>query len=554
MDTENNELAIPIAPFYSFEMDKSSLPYRDSKLVKAEENVPSLPYELWLRIIECLLLPPPRLGSAGPEEEYQDNQAILHKLCSTATTLKGIAEKLLYRTIILHQANTGCLLPLLRTLLLRPDLRPHVKQVALTDSSIDVKSRFAESFFAGRQQALSSLPASAWEFLSVSGLGSSPTDYTLEDNEVGTEVGNRMFATLLCLCPQICTLLLDLPCTISENDFEAMSCVLQAHDIERTVDGAASPCILPRLHTLQLQARPPLNGNAKRLQNFRIYACPTLFAMPNLRRLETYQADEWPRFAADEAVAQAQVAGWLAKIEQLHLSTSMRMSTLEALLGGAHSLKKLTLILDSWVEPWWRWCSRNVDRLPTCDSAICARADTLEELCFHVYGQISMKGLIGRASRLECLPKLTRLRVLETDLSSLFESKQRLRELGLADLLPPNLEHLKLHGEWYTFDESVTDEEYQGLLQGQFERLADKREWFPHLKVIDFFPTRPMLQPLESPARGTALDLATCDGIAYALRKKDIRIVIGSQSVDEDYLRPSYVESFKGRFSARSIR
>lgn len=164
--------------------------------------------------------------------------------------------------------------------------------------------------------------------------------------------------------------------------------------------------MLPTLQTIQLQGRP-------------------------MYRLETYRVDGRPK----QDLAMNRLVDWQAfvgKISELHLSTSMRTDHLKETLGLERRLKKLTLILDCWVEENLR---------ETCESAILSRAASLQELCFYgkLYFFSDNPAIVNHPTRmpyrLQYLSQMRQLRVLEIETCALFHSREDLGKFELYNFL-----------------------------------------------------------------------------------------------------------------------
>lgn len=479
----------------------------------------NLPTELLQQIIGNFSIPTLRLGTTRPDsEDFKANRAALRNLCLASGLIQGIAQPLLYQTVIIYNDTPNSLHRLIRSLILRPDLRPLVKYVAFTPfvKEADCRSDMARDYLVGALELVRDIAGRDGGFLHAAGLSEEieaiKHAHSCDMDSSAASVPNGMFASLLCLTPEVHTVLLEVVPGIHRSSItETFGSVFGA----RVLDGSDAR-LLPKLTTLQLQAHPQTNGNIRRLENVTIIDCVVLLRRPTLLRLETYQADgeQWP-------CAYPGGADYLSNIREMHLTTSMSIWKLQNVIERAVNLKKLTLLPDCYTsaledEAFTDQC---------VDAAVASRAGTLEELRFQTFAIGGVQS-ISNEGRFQRLPELTKLGVLEIETAALFRSQSLLHELDLHELLPPNLTELRLRTSWYTGDpDPMSAEEYEAAMLRQFSNLAAaRREMLPHLRTIRFWPRASTLNG-EDESRGPSVGSLILQRVEETMRDVGIDFI-----------------------------
>jgi hypothetical protein len=103
---------------------------------------------------------------------------------------------------------------------------------------------------------------------------------------------------------------------------------------------------------------------------------------------------------------------------------------------------------------FWPFPTKFPDRSPyiardTFNVALLKAAPTLRYLRFETRANRILRCYYGPAERLTCLPRLTKLTHLTTELFALFGRIENMQKLHLADLLPPGLQTLELSEVWW---------------------------------------------------------------------------------------------------------
>lgn len=482
-----------------------------------------LPAELRAQVISYLELPRVDRDQLWPSQEFVDKQSALRNLCLTSRSTAVEARIWLYRTIILfidgddvdfsmsspsmkvfrhaHEfaspkvpfAHPDSMVQLIRTLTHNPHLRTYIKYVACPFSKSEIPpSSYTDQLEEDTKRMCTSWVRHAHEFsdttglerqiLEMSGHAIPPTNKRLNNPDETikggiwdltgkVEVVQRLVAVLLCLLPEVDTLLLQ------ACDYRPSRITHQI--LEKYMNNkATSSLVMPKLATLQLQVHQLRWKRINDLEKTSFDAVYALLDLPTLRHIETWQDDGFNSFFAARGADPVDHIGlqWLPKIETLSLTSAVYdCNNFFAAIRWATSLRRLTMDVYGMEisHPWY-------SRQPSLDEALLVHAGMLEELYLGTFSKAYKH--ISEARCLSCLPHMTKLRVLSVEMSMMFGPFEKLTRLSLPDLLPPNLEQLYLVDAWleadgeygrYTYPTRQIERHLEALVC-QFEQLADE--------------------------------------------------------------------------------
>ncbi|KAK7998325.1 hypothetical protein PG989_006365 [Apiospora arundinis] len=510
-----------------------------------------LPAELRSEIVSYLELPQVDRDCLWAPQEFLDNRYALRNLCLASRSTAAEARQWLYRSIILYidgddvdfsisspalkvdrhvnvsempkhpYAGPDSIVQLIRTLINNPHLRTYIKYVACPFSLSDIPPpSYTEQLEFDMKMMCSSWKRHAHEFTDTSGVERRILDMAglsvppLGHEDEMDEVPQRLIAVLLCLLPEVDTLLLQ-------------SCDRRPNEVTNRIitqclkDEKIAFSVLPKLTTLDFRVHQLRWKRRRELETIPFDTVYALLHLPTLRHIATWQDDGFASFFEIHIPQQNGVAAfvdshgvqdnvihrprhshreWLPKIETMSLTTAgYHCSYFYAACEMATSLRRLTLdVID--VNRGGHFKSK-FHSDATLNTALLLRAETLEELRLERFDRHSKH--ISASGQLTCLPSMAKLRTLKIEMHMLFESFEQARQLALPDLLPPNLERLELGDVWcHALNDlrgHVTPmgiDWYPEALAGQLQRLAeavrparkDQRSRLPKLRSVHLWP------------------------------------------------------------------
>ncbi|KAK8011579.1 hypothetical protein PG990_010544 [Apiospora arundinis] len=529
-----------------------------------------LPTELRSEIVSYLELPRVDRDCLWAPQEFLDNRSALRNLCLASRSTAAEARPWLYRRIILYidgddvdfsisspalkvdrhvnmselpkvpYAGPDSMVQLIRTLIHNPHLRTYIKYVACPFSLSDIPpSSYTEQLEFDMKMMCSSWKRHAHEFTDTSGVERRILDMAglsvpllntpscdraeevgendgmpLEHEDKMEEVPQRLISVLLCLLPEVDTLLLQ-------------SCDRRPSEVTNRIitqclkDEKIASSVLPKLTTLDLRVHQLRWKRMRERDAIPFDAVYALLHLPTLRHIATWQDDGFASFFEIHRPQQNGVAAfidsygvldnvmqrprnshreWLPKIETMSLTTAgYHCSYFYAACEMSTSLRRLTLdVID--VNRGGHFKSE-FHSDATLNTSLLLRAETLEELRL---GHFSYKhNHIGGSGQLTHLPSMKKLHTLNIEMHMLFGPYERIQQLSLPDLLPPNLERLELGDVWsHGFNDPrghmdpLSIDWYPEALAGQLKKLAeaarptrgDQRSMLPKLCSVHLRP------------------------------------------------------------------
>ncbi|KAI1208414.1 uncharacterized protein F4807DRAFT_431261 [Annulohypoxylon truncatum] len=167
-------------------------------------------------------------------------------------------------------------------------------------------------------------------------------------------------------------------------------------------------------------------GNLKRVHIWRIQGCTTWFGSDHL---------------------------WLTGIRELKLVCRVSAKEIFAICESATQLENLSLVMTEALVVEISCPSVAPGKDLNC--ALSLRADTLRVLEFRMAGKKSYLRQFGSSGLLECLPQLTKLEKLTTEMPLIYDFLQKGKPNSwFFDKLPPNIVSLELV-EWPTLPPNV---------------------------------------------------------------------------------------------------
>ncbi|KAK4638849.1 hypothetical protein QC761_703980 [Podospora bellae-mahoneyi] len=470
----------------------------------------TLPPEILMGIVECLIPTPPEIGETGPVAlaqmfegepwyEFILCRRALASLCLVTRTFREMAHPLLYRVIAITNPRT--MLLLFRTLAEFPHYGLHTRflscHITLTRNNVirGVKEAMHEQL--GRFKP-SDAPGVIAQYVRNSIMqAGSVCSHWMQPYYDG--LPQNIFSMILASCKRVETLLLEVPICDEDGDynilFHKMHGDLHEFDLARDPSVKDEERPYQHIHTLLLQ------GDTEMIKHLEIDECdcdipdnygvkcntyfPLFAALPKLATVEvTCDSGDWtnPIVNLNQNI--------MARLHAIHPGSTQFYKTMASLppdhpyLGGIkhiylhnsmvmphhlHYLLKFAPYLETLYVTPRRIEDDGPVRWPRVHGPEEEDHESLN-LGLQQYGKKHLKNLdvgwtslknmeklVGPEGRIICLPELKNLEKLCIQLETLYGNMKNAAVLPLLSLLPPNLMELTIEDWWWRYEKLYFD-------------------------------------------------------------------------------------------------
>ncbi|KAI9854839.1 MAG: hypothetical protein M1813_000855 [Trichoglossum hirsutum] len=389
--------------------------------------------------------------TANPPKEFLRSRSTLFHMCLMSSRLEALARPLLFKTIVVWEADS--LLLLWRTLRCRPDLSRFVHQMAFWITLT-------------RQSVVKSVTKAAKERLESSDLPQDQNLYrTLVDchgihGSVEHDMPQFIVFDVLCRTPHLTMLSLQVPKTLEDIPYVyLMRMIARSHDLNvapaRPVTSYdQSPGVSRFLNSLQLCLDPcPLAVQENRSyrgedMGFDHQDFWPLFGISSLVRLHCWGDDACRGlgFLLGGGRARAPPGNYLGRIQELCLdASSSGPKPLYTLCKNAPQLQTLRVSPRRHSQGNDFWGQVYTDNL---NQGLLMRAATLRHLHLDFYDLWEYHGYVRPYQMLTCLPRLCHLETLQVQLQTLFGRRSAITSNDIGNMFPNSLVELTLDDIW----------------------------------------------------------------------------------------------------------